>query len=145
MKKMIVVLFYLSIVLLYPLNGKSQPPAGEGPMGPPPELSSTQETSRETAICQLQTDWLKKKLKLNKSQLTAVENSTARYVNKILVIEKTQTTTSSLVEAKKQAELKRDQEMKTILSEKQYSRYLKIKQILDNSFETKAIPASPGM
>lgn len=135
MKKIFVLLCYLSIVFVNPMNGIAQPPAGEGPMGPPPEMSRVLENSQEATICQIQIDWLKKKLKLDKSQLTAVEKSTSIYVKKVLSLKKTITDATSLETAKEQAIRERDQAMKLILSEKQYSRYLKTKPVLENSFE----------
>jgi hypothetical protein len=148
MKKSILKLSVILLSSLLSLNSSAQPPAGEGPMGPPPEFSKTPESSEEKTICQLQTDRLNKKLKLGKEQLPVVEKITATYVNKRLALKKKEGNKEDLAARRLQIEQERDQSLKKILTEKQFTRYLKQKQVLENSFEnigSGGIPPPPGM
>ena len=129
------------------LKSNAQLPAGEGPMGPPPEFSKSTESNEEKSICQLQTDWLNKKLKLGKDQLSEVEKITAFYVKKRLTLKKKEGNKEALEAGMSEAELERDRSLKKILTEKQYNRYLKQKQVLENSFEhagSGGMPPPPG-
>lgn len=147
MKKRITKWPVILLSSLLSLNSFAQPPAGEGPMGPPPEFSKTTESSEEKTICQLQTDHLNKKLKLGKDQLSEVEKITATYVNKRLALKKKEDNNDDFAARRLQIELERDQSLKKILTEKQYSRYLKQKQVLENSFENAGfgnVPPPPG-
>lgn len=130
------------------LNSFAQPPAGEGPMGPPPEMSKSLESNEEKTICQLQNEWLNKKLKLGKDQIPQVEKVTAAYVKKRLALKTKEERKETIETDREQAELERDRSLKNILSEKQFSRYLKQKHILENSFDNAAyggMPPPPGM
>lgn len=147
MKKRIMKWTLLALSTLLSLHGLAQLPAGEGPMGPPPEYSKTPESSEEKTICQLQTDRLNKKLKLGKEQLPEVEKITATYVNKRLALKKKEGNKDELVARRLEIELEHDQSLKKILTEKQFNRYLKQKQVLENSFENTGfggMPPPPG-
>lgn len=147
MKKRIMNCSVFAFYALFSLHSFAQPPAGEGPMGPPPEFSKAPESSEEKSICQLQTDRLNKKLKLAKEQLPDVEKITATYVNKRLALKKREGNNDDLVARRLQIELERDQSLKKVLTEKQFTRYLKQKQVLENSFDNAGyggMPPPPG-
>ncbi len=133
----------LALTSLIYLNNFAQPPAGDDPTSLPPEFSKSTESSEEISICQLQTDWLNKKLKLGKALLPEVEKITAIYVKKRLLLKKKESTKEALEAGKLQAEREHDQSLKKILTDKQYNRYLKQKQVLENSFDIAGFGAMP--
>lgn len=147
MKKRIMKWPVFALVTLFSLHSHAQPPAGEGLMPPPPEFSKNTENSEEKTICQLQTDQLNKKLKPGKEQLPVVEKIIANYVNKRLALKKKDGNKDDLAAQRLQIELERDQALKKILTEKQFARYLKQKQVLENSFDNAgfgSMPPPPG-
>lgn len=147
MKKRIMKWPVFALVTLFSLHSHAQPPTGEGPM-PPPEFSKTTESSEEKMICQLQTDRLNKKLKLEKEQLPEVEKIITTYVSKRLALKKREGNKEDLVARRLQIDLERDQSLKNMLTEKQYNRYLKQKQVLENSFDnvgSGSMPPPPGL
>jgi len=149
MKKLILQsLFVLTMVILYSRVTQAQPPAGELPMGPPPELNNRLSTNEEKEISRLQVDWMKKKLKLNKEQQQAAKKITLDHAKKILVLKKKEGYKGPSDPGKQQADLERDEAMKKMLTEKQFSRFTKNKHILENSFDNfqgGGIPPPPGM
>lgn len=124
-----------ALATLLSLQSYTQPPAGEGTMDPPPEFSKNPENSEGKTICQLQTEWLNKKLKLEKEQLHEVEKIIANHVNKRLALKRRGGNKDELAASMVQNDLERDQSLKKMLTEKQFNRYLKQKQVLENSFD----------
>jgi len=150
MKKAILYpLFLAALVCASFLKSNAQPPAGEGPMGPPPELNNTMSTDQADEISRIQTDWMKKKLKLNGDQQKAVEKITREHAKKILVFRKKEGYKATTDPEKLAADKVRDEALKGILTEKQFSRYTKNKSVLENSFEITGtgigMPPPPGM
>lgn len=141
-------LLVLAAVLSFTIISKAQPPSGEVPMGPPPEMSSNSVTNEEAEISRIQVDWMKKKLKLNKDQQQAAEKITSVHVGKILALKKKEGYNGSTDPVKQQADHERDEAMKKILTEKQFNRFNKNKHVLENSFENiraGGMPPPPGM
>lgn len=149
MKKIIIhSLLVLATAISFSLVSNAQPPAGELPMGPPPEMSNKLVTNEETEISRLQMDWMKKKLKLNKEQQQVVEKITREHAKKILLLKNKEGYIAATDPGKKQADLERDEAMKKILTEKQFSRFNKNKQVLENSFDNISgggLPPPPGL
>jgi hypothetical protein len=138
----------LAAVISFSHVSHAQPPAGELPMGPPPETNNNLVTNAETEISRLQLDWMKKKLKLNKEQQLYVGKITMEHVKKILHLKKKEGYQPATDRDKQQADQDRDAALKKILTEKQFSRFIKNKQVLENSFENSGgggIPPPPGM
>lgn len=117
-------------------------------MGPPPELNNSLATNEETEISRLQMDWMKKKLKLNKEQQESAEKIVREHARKVLLLKKKEGYNAETDPGKRQADLERNEAMKKILTEKQFSRLIKNKQVLENSFDNISLgglPPPPGM
>jgi len=141
-------LFVLTLVIFFSRVTQAQPPAGELPMGPPPELNNSLATNEETEISRLQMDWMKKKLKLNKEQQESAEKIVREHARKVLLFKKKEGYNAETDPGKRQADLERNEAMKKILTEKQFSRLIKNKQVLENSFDNISLgglPPPPGM
>lgn len=120
----------------------AQPPQGEGPG---PQVTETR--SDNEVIAAMQTEWMKKKLKLNTSQLKEAETINDRYVKKILEAKKTAGPDAD--KRKNEAANEREEAFKKILTGKQFSKFQKNKSILDNGFDYSgnnfaAPPPPPG-
>ncbi|MBN8687673.1 MAG: hypothetical protein J0M10_11655 [Chitinophagales bacterium] len=142
-------LFPLIIVVLFFSSAQgimAQPPQGEGPVGPPPELA-VQPDNEEKEICRLQLGWMKKKLRLSEEQVDAAEKAIIVYVRKRLALMKKETYKGNNDPAILQAGMERDNALKKMLTPKQFSRFDKNKHILENSFENPGggIPPPPPM
>lgn len=139
---------FLAFLLSFSLLTQAQPPAGEAPMGPPPEMG-TPVSNEITGISSMQLDWMKKKLKLASEQELAVDKITREYVKKVLALKKKENYNGNADPAKKAAESERDEALKKILTEKQFSKFVKNKAILDNAFDNAGIggmpPPPPGL
>ena len=148
MKKKISGPVFISLLLSFSLFTQAQPPAGEPPMGPPPEMGTTV-SNEVTSISNMQLDWMKKKLKLANDQEQAVDKITQEYVKKVLALKKKENYKGNTDPAKKNADSERDEALKKILSEKQFSKFVKNKAILDNAFDNAGIggmpPPPPGL
>lgn len=138
----------LTAIISYSYTSEAQPPSGEGPIGPPPEINISVSSNEEAAISRLQMDWMKKKLKLTKDQVQAAEKITLDYAKKILMLKKKEGYNGTNDPDKQQVDHERDEAMKKMLTEKQFIRFTKNKHILENSFENfrdGGIPPPPGM
>ena len=107
-------LLVLTTAISFSLVSHAQPPSGELPMGPLPELNNSLSTNEETEISRLQMDWMKKKLKLNKEQQQATEKIVLEHARKILFLKKTEGYKADTDPGKKQADLERNEAMKKI-------------------------------
>lgn len=139
---------YMVLILIFlgSFSSQAQPPAGEGPMGPPPEMS-TAVSNEENEICSSQQEWMKKKLKLSREQQAAVQQITRQYVKKMLALKKKDNYQGSNDPGKILADRERDEALRKILTPKQFTRFDKNKHVLDNSFEITAggMPPPPPM
>lgn len=148
MNKKISCLGFLALLLSFSTIIQAQPPGGEPPMGPPPEIGATN-SNEVTSISSVQMDWMKKKLKLTHEQELAADKITQEYVKKVLDLRKKENYNASTDTGKKTAEQIRDEALKKILTEKQFSKFVKNKAILDNAFDNAVIggmpPPPPGL
>jgi hypothetical protein len=138
----------LTAVISLSFASIAQPPSGEDPIGPPPEINNSTATNEEAAISRLQVDWMKKKLKMTKDQVQAAEKITLDHAKKILMLKKKEGYNGTNDPGKQQADHERDEAMKKMLTEKQFIRFTKNKHILENSFENfrvGGLPPPPGM
>lgn len=113
----------------------AQPPAGDMP-GPPPE--SIESGNTPESIAELQTKWMKKKLKLNPEQFKEAVKINDRYVKKVLAA-----AGPDAGNLKKKADTERDEALRKMLTPKQFSRYVKNKTVLDNGFENSGYNSIP--
>ena len=94
-------------------------------------------------------DWKKKKLKLSNEQEQAVDKITREYVTNVLALKKKENYKGNTDPAKKAAESERNEALKKILTEKQFSKFDKNKAILDNAFDNAGTggmpPPPPGL
>ena len=112
----------------------AQPGSGDGPPGGGPQ------TFTASDIADIQTVWMKKKLKLSKEQVEKVKE-----INKEFVTKKKEFQNAGEKQADKLAEpdRERDDKLKSILSEKQFARFLEKKSELDNSMSSSGNTVMP--
>lgn len=120
-KSVITILLFLAATAAY-----SQP-GGDGPPGGGPQSFTAND------ISDIQTAWMKKKLKLSKEQVEKV-----REINKLYVSQKQELQKAGEKQPDKlnEPDKARDSNLKVILSEKQFASYLKKKAELDNSISS---------
>ncbi len=109
-------------------------PGGDGPPGGGPQTFTAND------IADIQTAWMKKKLKLNKEQVERV-----REINKQYVSQKQELLKNGEKQVDKlgQPDKERDSNLKVILSEKQFASFLKKKTELDNSMSSSGNTGMP--
>ncbi len=120
----------LLLVSTLSFTGYTQPPGGDGP---PPFASKI--TSGE--IAELQTEWMKKKLKLSKEQVEEVSKINLSFADKLQQLQKiteNKNNGENRIHVEKVAVLdkEKDNALKPILSDKQFNIYLKKKAALNN-------------
>lgn len=112
----------------------AQPGSGDGPPGGGPQTLTTSD------IADIQTAWMKKKLKLSKEQVDKVKEINKEFVAKKQELQKAdKKQTEKLTEPEKE----RNDKLKTILSEKQFARFLVKKSELDNSMSSSGNTVMP--
>lgn len=126
---------------------KSQPPGGDG--APPPGGGPAAITAVE--IADLQTSWMKKKLKLDKEQTDQVLQINVQYINGVKELSRNNTAPADSNQHQQEKltaldKIKGDS-LQRILSEKQFGLYLKNKTFLNSIISTsgnQGMPPPPG-
>lgn len=123
-----------TLILVTATISYSQSFSGDGPPGGGPQ------TFTASDIADIQTAWMKKKLKLSKEQVEKVKEINKEFVTKKQELQKAgEKQTDKLTEPDKE----RDEKMKKILSEKQFTRFQKKKPELESSLSPSGNTAMP--
>lgn len=136
---------YLLLLLLVLISniGYAQPPGGDG--APPPGGGPSAITAVE--IADLQTSWMKKKLKLDKEQTDQVLQINVQYINGVKELSRNNSTaTDSILHRQEKFTMldkNKDDSLQRILSEKQFGLYLKNKTFLNSIISTSGNQGMP--
>lgn len=124
----------ITILLLLAETAAYSQPGGDGPVGGGPQTFTAND------IADIQTAWMKKKLKLNKEQVEKVRDINKIYVSKKQELQKAGEKQSDKLD---EPDKERDNNLKIILTEKQFASYLKKKSELENSMSSSGNTGMP--
>jgi|APEBP8051073220_1049391.scaffolds.fasta_scaffold03141_1 hypothetical protein len=124
----------ITILLFLAATAAYSQPGGDGPVGGGPQTFTAND------IADIQTAWMKKKLKLNKEQVEKVRDINKIYVSKKQELQKAGEKQSDKLD---EPDKERDNNLKIILTEKQFASYLKKKSELENSMSSSGNTGMP--